>query len=634
MQQQKVTLHKEWLVRFRQSDARLTPAMKFSANYFATVLLFAMLLLAVSPLGEAEEYPQGTSLLQHEYNVSKCRPWLLYDKNAGCQCSTYDYKGVIKCDNNTSEAKVLDCYCATLDESKKAMVVGSCIYNCENDDHVFHDTVYHRIEEDMCEQEFNRTGVLCGQCVPNKYPLMYSFDMVCVDCDNDIWHWVIFSLLVTIPSTSFFIFVLLFKINVMSSYLHGFILYSQGISIPASMRLILRAVSKHPVNSKAVRSIAAFYGFWNLDFFRTLMPQLCVRLTTLQALSLDYIVALYPLLLIGFSYFMVHLYYKKYKVVVFLSRPLRAFFSRFQRTWNMKSSLVDTYVTFFLLSYMKFLGTSFDLLMPTYVRSDRGGVYVASYYDANLRYFGHEHLPMALTALSVLIIFILFPTLLILVYPFRYFQNLLRMLHLNTSTSFFELFVSHFHRCYKDGSEPNTRDCRWFAALFLIVRIFLILVYAITLTSVFFPLAVIIIFIFVMILISVKPYKAMYTNNIKFDATFLLLLSLFYLSIISIDVSSVKDHRLVHLSFYIAAIFGAVPLVYVIVIIFLWIISKRNYAPLLIKKLVDNWKFRNQNIEEDNSDVPDRLNNPSDYDASKSGSMRMYGSGSSDGVTY
>ena len=580
--------------------------------------------LLLSPL-LSDGYSSYSSYSSGPGQDNGCPPWHVRS-NGNCECSDKAFKGVIKC-NNSEPAKVLDCYCATLDEDSNATVVGSCIYNCENKDNVFHDTVYHKIDGDMCENEFNRSGVLCGSCMEEHWPLIYTFDMSCHNCtiEESKKSWVYFILLTTLPSTLFFILFLVLKVNVMSSYLHGFVIFSQGISIPASMRLILRAVTKKSLTSNTARSIAALYGFWNLDFFRTLMPPLCVRLSTLEALSLDYVVAVFPLIMIQLMYFLVYLYYKNNIVVVILSRPIRALFAKFQKEVNLKSTLAEAYVAFFVLTYMKFLGTSFDLLMPTYVHSMYGNTYMATYYDANIKYFSRSHLPVALPALAILIVFVLLPTLLILLYPFRFFRAILKFLHLKTSL--LEMFVGHFHKCYKDGSEPNTRDCRSFASLFLLVRIFLILVYAVTLTSVFFPLAVIIIFIFVMILISVKPYKADYVNNIKFDATFLLLLSLFYLSIISIDVSSVKDHRLVHLSFYIAAIFGSVPLVYIVIIILMWIIRKRKYGPTLVKEMAVNFKLRKHIYNDDNSDVPDRLLNPDDY-GSRSGSMTVYGSAS------
>jgi hypothetical protein len=274
---------------------------------------------------------------------------------------------------------------------------------------------------------------------------------------------------------------------------------------------------------------------------------------------------------------------------------------------------MEAYATFFVLSYTKFLSASFDLLMPTYVcSSTTGKKTISSYYDANLQYFQGPHLPLALTALAVLIVFVIFPTLVLLLYSFRFSQVILAKLHIRSA--FLDLFVSPFYRCYKDGTEPNTRDSRWFSALFLILRIILPLVYSFTLGSVFLPLAVIIIFIFVMILITVKPYKAAYSHFIKFDVTFLLLLALFYLSMISIDVSSIKDHRLVRASYYLTVVFGIVPLLYIILVVLYWVISKRNRGPEMIRRFLASWRFKHFEAQESmENEVPDRMLNPTEY---------------------
>lgn len=577
---------------------------------------FILLVMVGCLLSTAKaSYPIGSSIpsLQVAGDSHTCGPWLLWSNwTSQCECSNHTFKGIIKCDHEDKSASVLDCYCATTDSKTNVMVAGSCFYNCENNDKVLHDILYHNVSEDVCAP-FNRTGTLCGNCETDTYPLAYSFDLTCVKCDDDRANWVTFFILATVPSTFFFFVVIIFRINITSSYLHGFVLFSQGISFPANMRIILRAVHSDHIAEKSAEVIASLYGFWNLDFFRPLMPQICLRLTTLQVLSLDYIVAAYPLLLIILSYIVVTLYYRNVRVVVWISHPLRSLFARFQRTWNIRTSIMDAYATFFVLSYTKFLSASFDLLMPTYVcSSETGKKTISAYYDANLRYFRGDHLPLALTALAALIVFVIIPTSILLLYSFRFSQSILTKLHLQSS--FLSLFVSPFYRCYKDGTEPNTRDCRWFSAFFLILRIILPLVYSFTLGSVFLPLAVIIIFIFVMILITVKPYKPAYAHFIKFDVTFLLLLALFYLSMISIDVSSIKDHRLVRASYYLTVVFGVVPLLYVVIVVMYWIISKRNHGPEMIRRFLAFWRFQHYERRESmDNEVPDRLLHPSEY---------------------
>ena len=598
--------------------------LKLGCVYSGLRLLVALYLLQLCTRTNAAVVPtEVTTPTSLSLSEGHCGPWFKWNETEKkCECVKNLFKGIIKCDNKSSTASVLDCYCATIDDETNKAVAGSCFYNCENNDKVLHDVLYHNISDDVCE-DFNRTGTLCGKCINGTYPLAYSFDLKCVTCDDDRANWAWFIVVATVPSTIFFLVVIIFKINLTSSYLHGFVLFSQGISFPANMRIILRAVESKPLPSACAKIISSLYGFWNLDFFRPLLPQMCLRLSTLQVLSLDYIVAAYPLLLIICSYIIVILYYRNVRIIVYISRPFRQLFSRFQRTSNIKTFIMDAYATFFIFSYTKFLSASFDLLMPTYVCFEDGSKTIAPYYSANLGYFRGEHLPLALTALVILIIFIIIPTLVLLLYSFQFTRNVLNSLHLQSS--FLDLFTSPFYRCYKDGTEPNTRDCRWFSSLFLVLRIILPLVYSFTLGSVFLPLAVIIIFIFVMILITVKPYKATYSHFIKFDVTFLLLLALFYLSMISIDVSSIKDHRLVKASYWLTVIFSVVPLLYVSFVVGYWIISKRNYGPEMVRRFVAIWKipqYENQNMD---NEEPDRLLHPTEY-MNKSASLKVSGS--------
>ena len=555
---------------------------------------------SISPIAKVKGLSQLSSALTINKNCPHCAERY--------NCSN-NFDGIIRCED--SQASVLDCYCATFDHDANATVAGSCIFNCESNSNKFKDVLYHNINKSVCAQ-FNRKGRLCGECENDFFPLAYSFNLSCVNCTDDKQNWVIFFVLATVPSTLFVLMVIVFKIQVTSSYLHGFVLFSQGISFPANMRIILLAVRDHDAIGVSAKIIASLYGFWNLDFFRPLLPGYCLRLeTTLQVLALDYVVAAYPLLLIILSYVVVTLYHHNFQVIVFMSYPFRKLFGRFQRTRNIKTSIMEAYATFFILSYAKFLSASFDILMPTEVYNLMdGNKSLAPYYDARYDYFKMAHLPLGITALVTLVVFIVTPTLILLLYPFRYSQIFLRKTRLQNSL--LDLFVSPFYRCFKDGTEPNTRDCRWFSACFLILRIILPLVYSFTLGSVFLPLAVILIFIFVMILITIKPYKPANSHFIKFDVTFLLLLALFYLSMISIDVSSIKDHRLVKASYGLTIVFGVVPLLYVFCIVLYWLISKRNHGSELIRRFLLFWRFKHTDGR-DVEDVPDRLLHPTEY---------------------
>ena len=62
-----------------------------------------------------------------------------------------------------------------------------------------------------------------------------------------------------------------------------------------------------------VRLIPAIYGMWNLDFFHTLLPDICLNINTLHVLALDsIIIALYPMFLVVITYLLVDLYDRQF----------------------------------------------------------------------------------------------------------------------------------------------------------------------------------------------------------------------------------------------------------------------------------------------------------------------------------
>ena len=62
-----------------------------------------------------------------------------------------------------------------------------------------------------------------------------------------------------------------------------------------------------------------------------------------------------------------------------------------------------------------------------------------------------------------------------------------------------------FQGCYKNGMEPGTRDCRWFSAMYLLVRLLVFVAYALSHVINFVFFAIILLITFVMVLLKVQP---------------------------------------------------------------------------------------------------------------------------------
>ena len=83
-----------------------------------------------------------------------------------------------------------------------------------------------------------------------------------------------------------------------------------------------------------IKIITSISGPVNLDFFRLVYPPFCLhpKANVFAILSLDYLVALYPFLLIFLTYLLVTAHDKRYRLVVWMWRPLKMYVHRHRNT--------------------------------------------------------------------------------------------------------------------------------------------------------------------------------------------------------------------------------------------------------------------------------------------------------------
>ena len=159
-----------------------------------------------------------------------------------------------------------------------------------------------------------------------------------------------------------------------------------------------------------MKIILSFYGlFSQIDIFQNVLPPTCLssKLKQIHVFFLGYISVFYPIFLIFLTWVCVSLHDNNFRPFVWLWRPLRNCFVRLRRGWDIKSDLVDAFITFFLLSYTKSAYQSLALLTPGIITTtDQSGNLHNSYpllIDPSFDYFGRSHLPLAVTALLLYI---------------------------------------------------------------------------------------------------------------------------------------------------------------------------------------------------------------------------------------
>ena len=520
-------------------------------------------------------------------NDSTCPTWFTCNSKNRCQCENSDNDGIM-CNNQNLLSALLVCHCATYDKDTGSTYTGRCFYNCEQFNATIKNDVryiYHYLPRDperlinhsACTH-FHRRGLLCGDCEEGHSPLVLSYNLSCVPCKHGRTNWLKFILAGFFPLTLFYCFVVLFNINVTSSHLHGVVWASQVLSMPTFVREVLFALEING-SLKMGRLLVMLYSYWNLDFFHSVLPNICLNVTTLQALALEYLIALYPFVLIAISYLTITLYSnRKFSLLLYAWRPFQKLQAKLRKSWDVRTSIIDSFSTFFLLSYVKVLSVTCDLLTPTQIQQlSSNKIQLVVYYSPSVPYFGDEHRPYAILALTILTVFVAIPTVIFILYPCQFFQKFLSLFPINWH--FLHAFVDSFQGCYKDGTEFGTLDYRWFSVITLIVKPMLYTLFSLTLSAMYFVYALIVLLILIIALINIEPYKKkMLSKFPPTDLMFLSQLSLTYIAILGREHSSLYIYQYFHTLWIVASLgVGFVPVAYTCYLIGLWLFSRRKW---------------------------------------------------------
>ena len=517
-----------------------------------------------------------------QYNgSSSCPAWSYCGTDGRCNCPNVPYS-ILRCDEYGRINGILTCYCITYNKEKDLLEVGLCYYNCyaeKNSSSPYRSLPPNVSEwnELMCGR-FNRKGSLCGECLDGYYISVYSYDLTCTKCPDSGSNWYKFLLIAFLPLTVFYVVVVVFKINIHSTYLQGYVLYSQAVtSIPLARNLVLTA-DQNPLWLKyAIYSLGSFYSIWNLDFFRFFNSSICFKIHSFLTVYLDLMVAVYPLLLVALSYAIILAYDRKVTIVVVAWKPFKLFFSTFNRTWDLKSSLIDSFSTFFFLMGMKCLNVCNDFILPVKVHqvmaTSPHQVYFQYrlYYNGSLPYFGHDHLPNGILGLVLCCIVGLFPTVLLLFYPFRFFQSCVRCFLPMSWTIYLHTFVDTIQGCYKDGTERGTCDLRWFSGIIFGARIVFQIAYGLTLNESFFMAVAGMLILFSAAFLVAEPYKDRFKNLAPQFVIFILVIA--SVGVTSNVYSYEQDSFINMFSKLIIFFLTVTPIAYVVVLIVLWVRS-------------------------------------------------------------
>ena len=332
-----------------------------------------------------------------------------------------------------------------------------------------------------------RNGTLCGRCITGYCVATNSPTFECTNSTASIFNkfgilWLI--ILKYIPFTLFLLLIIFFNISLVDGPLNSFILFAQLINsvgpIPGGVIHVNELLSKQKV--KLLLNFYYFlYGPWNSNYFEMLVPDFCAYRfdSTIKILILEYIPALYPLVLFIIFYSIIPCITNC--LINSNAEFLRSFFLRverlfiiFRRSWSVKNSIIHGLTTFLVLSYAKVTTVSGLLLSSSALYGhlhNQKEVKSVVRLDGTMDYLKGEHLPYACVAFILFFTVVLLPPLLLLSYPLL--PNVINRFNLQNKWIFRTLIIKPLDKCvpFFDAFQSCFKNkYRFFAGLYFLYR--------------------------------------------------------------------------------------------------------------------------------------------------------------------
>ena len=510
---------------------------------------------------------------------------------------------------------------------------GLCSTNCETY------TSYCPMSYSLCYNEFfcscifGHTGRLCGRCKEGYSIAINSHYLECVPCNemkSVVIGWAALIGLEFIPLTVMVAGIAILNVNLNQGSLNAYIFFCQILTIPfPSVGNPAWLVTNLNFEFRLLSDILLIpLSIWNLNFInfpsyyddeKSAHFSICIssNTTPLGALSFWYVVAFYPLVLLMLLYGVIALYDKGCRCIVCCVRPFHCLLARFWRMFNIHPSLTHTVASVHILCFTQLDAISLKILHPAWYHNGYSENVTVFFYDGTQQYFKGWHAVAGSFAILVLL-FLIVSSVYLSIYPFQWFQKCFNKLKFKKD--FLVSVTDVFTGPYKDGTQQNSWDYRYFAGLHFTIRLVIMLCYYIPQykhNSFLIPILEIFVCVFTATTILIfRPYKR---NIHSFNEVLLFILLGVFSCYFSFRNALNKSQEFYSNFWYKALVLPMIGMVVVFVVIpyfFYWMIrkcqTKCRYSSYYNTSSFVHY-HRETSYNQICDVVPDRLLNPERY---------------------
>ena len=243
-------------------------------------------------------------------HLSRCPPGMKLDSTAlpRCVCPALDaYQSSLYCDAQNFQTYLRNGFWLGFDVDNSKLVVALCPPNfCYINQSGWAVQLPHNVSQldDTICKPMNRYGVVCSNCIEGYGPAVNSLKYECVSCNGSTFSVNLTKYVFTVYVPLFIVFltIFLFNIHLTTGPANGFIVFSQVIistfALHGDYHIPLYTIT--PYSDRLLKAYQVSYGIFNLETFSSILHSFCLskNMNTLNVLQLNYLVAIFPLLMV------------------------------------------------------------------------------------------------------------------------------------------------------------------------------------------------------------------------------------------------------------------------------------------------------------------------------------------------
>ena len=406
-----------------------------------------------------------------------CPTWFFYS-NTSQKCECGFESATIHCDQQTMKVQMKVGYCVTYSGYDGVFYGSACpfLYKANNSDRLFSELPFdpELLEDAMCGT-YNRKGFQCAECIDGYGPAVYSLDRACADCSKSsvVSGICLYFVVACLPITVFFICVVVFRLNIMSGPMLGYVLFCQGFAVAIEHYISTYFYIQSNITTPLrpfVKLLLILFETWNMRFLRTLIGPFCMssKLDNIHVILLSLIPNLFIIFLVILSLSLIELHARNCGIISLLCKPFIYLLKKTNTTTITSDAIIQAFATFTLLSSTMNIFTIYALTERVTVWfSNNSSTYkIVLFFDSSVELLSSTHIYCLLIASLQCIIFVLLPSVMLLVYPTRIYQYFSKFISSRNQLAIM-IFAEALNNCFKDGLN-GTRDYRSFAGFMLL----------------------------------------------------------------------------------------------------------------------------------------------------------------------